>query len=237
MKNFLPKQYKIDQAYKIKHNYLTEQFKDYKIILKKIEKVIKNNDFTLGTEVDLFENNIKKLLKQKYVVAVGSGTDALMLSLKCLGIQEGDEVITTPYTFYATIGAIVTAGAIPIFVDVDEDYNIDTKTRTGTPNAFSYFTQISWYAFLRRIAKEKGQVELKNKFLRSSQVGDFLLNNTDPNSVEHRVAYQYFVDTLREKIDTVKETDAAFKEFKDAKKKKKVKAADSDLSKFIAEEE
>ena len=92
MKNFLPKQYKIDQAYKIKHNYLTEQFKDYKIILKKIEKVIKNNDFTLGTEVDLFENNIKKLLKQKYVVAVGSGTDALMLSLKCLGIQEGDEV-------------------------------------------------------------------------------------------------------------------------------------------------
>jgi len=127
MKNFLPKQYKIDQAYKIKHNYLTEQFKDYRIILKKIEKVIKNNDFTLGTEVDLFENNIKKLLKQKYVVAVGSGTDALMLSLKCLGIQEGDEVITTPYTFYATIGAIVTAGAIPIFVDVDEDYNIDTK--------------------------------------------------------------------------------------------------------------
>jgi len=127
MKNFLPKQYKIDQAYNIKHNYLSEQFKDYKIILKKIEKVIKNNDFTLGAEVDLFEINIKKLLKQKYVVAVGSGTDALMLSLKCLGIKEGDEVITTPYTFYATIGAIVTAGAIPIFVDVDEDYNIDTK--------------------------------------------------------------------------------------------------------------
>ena len=52
---------------------------------------------------------------------------ALMLSLKCLGLKEGDEVITTPYTFYATIGAIVTAGAKPIFADVDEDYNIDPK--------------------------------------------------------------------------------------------------------------
>lgn len=127
MKNYLPKQYKIDQLFNIRHNYLSEQFKDYKIILKKFEKIIQNNDFTLGNEVDIFENNIKKLLKQKYVVAVGSGTDALMLSLKCLGIKEGDEVITTPYTFYATIGAIVTAGAKPIFVDVNNDYNIDPK--------------------------------------------------------------------------------------------------------------
>ena len=127
MKNFLPTQYKKDNLYKIKHNYLSEQFSDYKSILKKFEKIIKNNDFTLGIEVDKFENNIKKLLNQKYVVAVGSGTDALMLSLKCLGIKEGDEVITTPYTFYATIGAIVSAGAKPVFVDVNEDYNINPK--------------------------------------------------------------------------------------------------------------
>jgi len=104
---------------------LSEQFNDYKTILKKFEKIIKNNYFTLGKEVDIFEKNIRKLLKEKYVVAVGSGTDALMLSLKCLGIKEGDEVITTPYTFYATIGAIVTAGAKPVFVDVNDDYNID----------------------------------------------------------------------------------------------------------------
>jgi len=130
MRNFLPKQYSTDKNCNIKHNYLSEQFNDYKIIFKKIEKVIKNNDFTLGTEVDVFEKNIKKILKEKYVVAVGSGTDALMLSLKCLGIKEGDEVITTPYTFYATIGAIVTLGAIPVFIDVNEDYNIDVKKIT-----------------------------------------------------------------------------------------------------------
>ena len=126
-KNFLVEQYKNDKKINISHNYLSDQFLDFKKIFKKIEKVIKFNDFTLGSEVDLFEENIGKLLNQKYVVAVGSGTDALMLSLKCLGVKEGDEVITTPYTFYATIGAIVTAGAKPIFVDVDEDYNINPK--------------------------------------------------------------------------------------------------------------
>ena len=126
-KNFLIEQYKNDKKTNISHNYLSNQFSDYRTILRKIEKVIKFNDFTLGSEVDLFEKNIGKLLQQKYVVSVGSGTDAIMLSLKCLGIKEGDEVITTPYTFYATIGAIVTSGAKPVFVDIDEDYNINPK--------------------------------------------------------------------------------------------------------------
>ena len=79
----------------------------------------------MGKKVNEFENKISKLLSTKYVVAVGSGTDAIMLSLKALNIGEGDEVITTPYTFYATIGAIVTAGAKPVFVDVKYDYNIN----------------------------------------------------------------------------------------------------------------
>ena len=127
MKNFLIKQYKEDKKIKISHNYLSNQFSDYKKIFKKIEKVIKFNDFTLGEEVNTFEKNIGKLLGCKYVVAVGSGTDALMLSLKASGVKEGDEVITTPYTFYATIGAIVTAGAKPVFVDITDDYNIDIK--------------------------------------------------------------------------------------------------------------
>ena len=125
--NYLIKNYQKDRALKIKHNYLSQQFFDYKKILTNIEKVIKKNEFTLGREVDEFEDKISKLLKTKYVVSVGSGTDALMLSLKAIGIKEGDEVITTPFTFYATIGAIVTAGAKPVFVDVREDYNINPE--------------------------------------------------------------------------------------------------------------
>ena len=115
--NFLPAQYKKNNL-KINHNYLSSQFSDYKKILNKIAKVVKRNDFTLGSEVNQFENSIKRLIKAKHVLAVGSGTDAILLSLKCLGIKEGDEVITTPFTFYATIGAIVTSGAKPVFVDV-----------------------------------------------------------------------------------------------------------------------
>ena len=124
--NYLPNQYKKNNL-KINHNYLSNQFSDYKIILNKIGKVVKRNDFTLGKEVDQFEKNICKLMKVKHVVAVGSGTDAIFLSLKCLGIKEGDEVITTPFTFYATIGAIITAGAKPVFVDIKDDYNINAE--------------------------------------------------------------------------------------------------------------
>jgi dTDP-4-amino-4,6-dideoxygalactose transaminase len=125
MKNFYPKQYKNDAKKTISHSYLIEQFSDYKKILKRIEKVIKKGDYTLGNEVDQFEKNMTKITSAKYVVGVGNGTDALYLTLKCLGIGYGDEVITTPYTFIATVASIVTAGATPVFVDIKDDYNID----------------------------------------------------------------------------------------------------------------
>ena len=123
--NYLPKQYQDNSIPNINHNYLKEQFVDYPAIFKEIEKLILNCDYTLGKSVDEFENNVCKLTGAKYCIGVGSGTDALFLSLKAAGIKEGDEVITTPYTFFATIGAIVTAGAKPVFVDVQEDYNIN----------------------------------------------------------------------------------------------------------------
>ena len=125
MRNFLTKQYTADKRLKIKHNYLKEQFSDYKIIFKKISKVIKFNDFTLGFEVEKFENNFKKIISAKYCIGVGSGTDAIYLALKCLGLKSGDEVITTPYTFYATINAIVQADCIPKFVDAQNDFNLN----------------------------------------------------------------------------------------------------------------
>ena len=127
MKNFLPKQYQKTTKLKINHSYLVEQFADYSKIFKEIEKIVKKGDYTLGQKVDEFEKNFAKRTGAKFVIAVGNGTDALYLSLKCLDIGKGDEVITVPYTFVATVGSIATAGAKPVFVDIKEDYNIDEK--------------------------------------------------------------------------------------------------------------
>tara|TARA_B100001057_G_scaffold494014_1_gene589691 strand:- start:10484 stop:11629 length:1146 start_codon:yes stop_codon:yes gene_type:complete len=126
-KNFLLKQYLSDKKMKIRHNYLSEQFKDRKKIFKLINKTINFNDFTLGRHVENFEKSFCKYQKSKYSIGVGSGTDAIFLSLKALGIKEGDEVLTPVYSFYATAGAIATTGAKPVFVDINEDLNIDVK--------------------------------------------------------------------------------------------------------------
>lgn len=123
--NFLVKQYISDKKMTIKHNYLSEQFHNSKKIFELINKTVKLNDFTLGRYVDLFEKEFCKYQKVKYAVGVGSGTDAIFLSLKALGIKEGDEVITPTYSFYATAGAIATTGAKPVFIDVKDDLNID----------------------------------------------------------------------------------------------------------------
>ena len=124
-KNFLPKQYINDSQLSLNHSYLIEQFSDYKKIFREIEKVIKKGDYTLGNEVNKFEKNIKKLLGSKFAIGVGNGTDALYLVLKSLDIGKGDEVITTPFTFIATVASISTSGAKPVFVDIKDDYNID----------------------------------------------------------------------------------------------------------------
>ena len=127
MKNFLTKQYQNDKKFKIRHNYLSEQFSDFPKIFKKIEKVVNFNDFTLGFEVNRFENNFSRLINAKNCIAVGSGTDAIYLALKALGLSNQDEVITTPYTFYATINAIVQADCKPVYADAQSDFNIDPK--------------------------------------------------------------------------------------------------------------
>ncbi len=134
--NFLPKQYKLNNELPINHNYLPQQFQDSEEVIDEIRKLVIRGDFTLGSAVNEFEEEFKKVTNSRYAIGVGSGTDALFLSLKALGIKEGDEVITTPYTFYATIGAIVTAGAIPKFVDIGSDYNIDPNLLEAaiTPN-------------------------------------------------------------------------------------------------------
>ncbi len=123
--NFLVDQYRQTGALPINHNYLREQFADSEPIFARLRQLLLEGDFTLGQAVDDFEHRFATVVGAEYAIGVGSGTDALFLSLKALGVGPGDEVITTPYTFFATIGAIVTAGAKPVFVDIGADYNID----------------------------------------------------------------------------------------------------------------
>ena len=112
---------------KVKYSYLEEQFQDHKAIFGSIDELIKTGDYTLGKPVQEFEKKFAKLIGTKYAVGVNSGTDALFLSLKAIGVGVGDEVITAPNTFIATVGAIVAAGAKPVFVDVLDDYTINPE--------------------------------------------------------------------------------------------------------------
>jgi len=88
-------------------------------IKQAIDKVLESQHFILGPEVDTFESEIKQYLQVDYAVGCASGTDALLLSLMALDIGEGDEVITTPYSFFATVSCITRLGATPVFADVD----------------------------------------------------------------------------------------------------------------------
>ena len=89
-------------------------------------RVIDHGQFVLGQEVSEFEQKFADLCGSRYAVGVNSGTDALIFALKALGIGEGDEVITVSSSFVASASCIVLAGAQPVFVDVRDDYNIDT---------------------------------------------------------------------------------------------------------------
>ena len=113
---------------KIPYVNLKKQWIDEKkIILPLIDKSLASGNWVGGDEIKKFENNIKKYLKVKHVVAVNSGTDSLTIGLKLLGIKKGDEVITPSNSFVASTAAIVHLGAKPIFADVLEDQTINPK--------------------------------------------------------------------------------------------------------------
>jgi aminotransferase EvaB len=110
---------------KVRYSYLSEQFENPEPIFDDIRELLTTGDFTLGKKVKEFEEKFAKLIGTKFAIGVGSGTDALKLSLKAIGVGPGDEVITAANTFIATAGAINEIGATPVFVDSNQWYVMD----------------------------------------------------------------------------------------------------------------
>ena len=111
---------------RVPFSYLDRQFQEIDPYIEDIKELVRKGDFTLGSDLEKFERGFASLVNAPHAVGVGTGTDALAMSLKILGVDRGDEVITTPNTFIATVGAIVITGARPVFVDSEDGFVIDT---------------------------------------------------------------------------------------------------------------
>ena len=145
----------------VKYSYLKRQFSNSNDLWKKLKKFVDTGDFTLGKELYKFEKNFSKLIGTKYAVGVNSGTDAIKLALKVLGVKKDDEVITAANTFVATVGAITEIGAKPVFIDCDDTFcmnvnlvekKITKKTKAIVPVHFTgYMTDM---VKLKKIAKK-----------------------------------------------------------------------------------
>ncbi len=112
-------------TWKVRYSYLPQQFEKVDEILDLMRDFVPTGDFTLGEPTREFERRFADVMGTKHAIGVGSGTDALKLPLKALGVGHGDEVITTANTFIATVGAINETGARPVLVDCDDTFCMD----------------------------------------------------------------------------------------------------------------
>ncbi len=120
---------------RVRYSYLGQQFAECEDLWAQLKEFVKTGDFTLGKPLAEFEKRFADLIGTKHAIGVNSGTDAIKLSLKALGIGHGDEVITAANTFVATVGAIVELGAKPVFVDCDDTFcmNVSLVEKAITP--------------------------------------------------------------------------------------------------------
>ena len=132
-------------------------------ILEAVHGVLETQHFILGPDVSLFEKECEQYLGGVSAVACASGTDALILALMSLDIKEGDEVITTPYSFFATASCITRLGAVPVFVDVDPaTFNVDmNKVLEATTPRTKVFLPV--HIFGQMAPLEDGMKELTSR--------------------------------------------------------------------------
>ena len=110
---------------KVRYSPLPQQFETPEAIFEELRGLVASGDFTLGKPVGEFERQFAETVGTRHAIGVGSGTDALKLPMKAIGVGHGDEVITTANTFIATVGAINELGARTVFVDCDDTFCID----------------------------------------------------------------------------------------------------------------
>ncbi len=117
---------------KVPFSYITEQFADAEELFRELRELVSTGDFTLGSPVREFETLFSERVGARHAIGVNSGTDALKLSLKAIGLGPGDEVITAANTFVATVGAISEIGAHPVLVDCDDSFCLDVDRLEDT---------------------------------------------------------------------------------------------------------
>ena len=150
---------------------LMSQYEDLRKELQDaVSRVLSSGFYILGEEVEAFEREFSEYIGGGYAVSVGSGTDALILALRAAGITLGDEVITVANTFIATHMAIISCGAVPVFVDVDPvtytidhnqiESNITEKTRAIIP--VHLYGQAAGMEAVCRIARRRGLVGIED---------------------------------------------------------------------------
>ena len=129
----------------VKYSYLDQQFADVEAYIQDLRDLVSTGEFTLGPFVEAFEKKFAAYIGVKHAIGTNTGTGALILCLKAVGVQPGSEVITVANTFIASAGAIVAAGARPVFVDCDERYQIDiTKIEAAISPTTAAIMPVHW---------------------------------------------------------------------------------------------
>ena len=192
---------------------------------KKSIHYVNNNDFS--TAVVTYVERVEKAKEEKSTVPKVPDYIAQCFLRIAEGLSHKANFIRYTYREEMVMDAVENC------LKAIGNYNLEAATRTGKPNAFAYFTQITWYAFLRRITKEKKQQEIKLKYLTKAGVENFVDNELEGGGVGEQVS-THFVDTLRDRIERVRTSDREMKEIvKVEKKKRRARIADSDLSEFM----